>query len=314
MHLEVTPLTPHAGADADSSLFNTLLAELGFATVADIHAWARSRNFVVLRAKHVLAETAGSAMEQTVDAGRRLLDLMGLKRGSGPRLLLAAAGQVDSNGQLQFSDGASLTPVYLGNLIGSISGESPKQLMRQWQAIEQDQRIPLWLRLYNEGMGDTRWDYQVFRCVNLLEGMANEVVAEGMTVLDGQGQPRLQPNGRPYTSKQLRGKVALLLQLAGAHPILKSSQIIRQPNEAALDDDAWKHLALWVAIRNRVAHTGSWEWPAGAIPDNTWVEQDRQMQDLEGGRDLVRIVIRQCVETVLTRALNGGLLDLGLGH
>jgi hypothetical protein len=250
----------------------------------------------------VLAENAGSAIQQTVDAGRRLLDVIGLNRGSGPRLLLSAAGQVDSNGQLQFSDGMTLTPGYRGNLIGSINGESPKQLMRQWQAIEQDQRIALWLRLYNEGMGDTRWDYQVFRCFNLLEGIANEVVADGVTVLDSQGQPRVQANGKLYTSRETRGKVALLLQQAGARPILKSGKPYPEPNEA-LDDDAWNHLALWVAIRNRVAHAGSWEWPASTTPDQSWVAQDQQMQDLEGGRDLVRIVIRRCLETVLLRAM-----------
>ena len=87
--LEVLPVAREAGVNADIPLFNRLLAELGFATVAEVQAWGRHRNLVVLLAKRVLAENARSAIEETVDAGRRLLDLIGLDRGSGAHVLLA---------------------------------------------------------------------------------------------------------------------------------------------------------------------------------------------------------------------------------
>jgi hypothetical protein len=58
---------------------------------------------------------------------------------------------------------------YSGNLIGGvIAGEDVHQLQTSWSGLQANPRAQLWVSLYADAVRDPRWDYQSFRCFNLL--------------------------------------------------------------------------------------------------------------------------------------------------
>ena len=147
-------------------------------------------------------------------------------------------------------------------------------------------------------MRDPRWDYQFFRCFNLLEAIANETVPRNVGITDEAGNARPFRNGNGnYTTRQAQGKVyTLLLQLAGV----------------AADDQLWNEVGHWVRVRNDVAHQGAWQPShAGESADHAAthaaiVSHGNDGTFESGSREIVK-KIRESVQRTLYAAIGGTL-------
>lgn len=306
--IQLVPLTRGAGGVPELETLNGVLVSLGWSGLLDVNDSHSSPKAVAILPA-VVATSFDHAVAFSIEQTQQLFDIVGLNRHAAPRLLAAAVASRQPDGTLVTVNGVSLLPGYGGNLLGGfISGEDPHHLVKQWDAAAADPRILLWLRLHNEGTNDRRWDYQVFRAFNLLEGIAREVVPGQTPILDEHGRARLQPNNQPYTSKHARGAVALLLgkcmtPTPGPHGGSIPSAPL--PNNA-VPDGFWDQLGLWVEVRNRVAHAGSWVYPVGATPPPRWSSYDQQLRQPGAIDELVRAT-RDTVMHVLHFALNGHL-------
>ena len=106
-----------------------------------------------------------------------MLDLMTLLRGAAARLIGGVVGQQAEPGRYDAHDLWIEHSGYTGNLMGGIiSGEDVHGLQGLWSDLRANPRAQLWASLYADAVRDTRWDYQFFRCFNLLEAIADEVV------------------------------------------------------------------------------------------------------------------------------------------
>lgn len=284
------------GATAD--LLTALAAEVGMTVDGAISFSVNDRPLALVVIPRLRASGGPPAMQEAAHIARRLLDIVCLNRGDSPTVLAAAVGRHQPNGTVVLEGATTLDRRYSGNLIGGlISGESVSGLNRQWAQAQSDARIFLWLRLFNEAIADARWDYRVFRCFNLLEGIAKEVLPKNQPVLDTDGSPRMQGDGKTtYTSKQARGAVYLLLRKAGH--LLPS---VGQPDGSTTQADLWDETEVWVAIRNEVAHTGSWEKPAGKAPSASWTKHNSRLSTATHKWDLVH-ALQSAAESVMHAA------------
>lgn len=249
-------------------VLNMVLRQLGFGSGVDAGEWVeqvrRRRPAAALHAPKVRAGSAGAALDVSRETARRLLDLLALRRGASPRLLGGVIGVADGTGEVQSTtfwfEGAG----YTGNLVAGLgSGGDQHGMLQLWEGLSADPRTRLWLSLHADAIADERWDYRLFRCFNLLEGIAAEVAPKGVRVLDDHGAPRMQDNGRPYTTDHARGKVhALLESVAGGRQ--QTGNAFAAPRADGTTPALWDEVGLWYAVRNAVAHRGSWELPQGA--------------------------------------------------
>lgn len=303
--LRVFPLS-QAGNEARhaavAGILTRLSSERGM-TVPGPLSFETREPLVLVELPKVRAVDAQAAMQRAAELARRLLDLVGLNRGDSPTLIAAAAGRHDEGGVAVLESAAILDRRYAGNLIGGpISGEGIGLLNRQWDAATDDPRLFLWLRLLNEAMADARWDYNAFRFFNLLEGIAKEVLPKRQVVLDQTGKARLQGDGKSkYTTEQARGAIFLLLQRVGyslAHET--------RPDGTSSPRDLWAETELWTAVRNQVAHTGSWEIAPGVKASDGWAKNEARLSGPWARDSLVR-ELRQAVEATIHAALRGNL-------
>ena len=93
------------------------------------------------------------------------------------------------------------------------------------------------MSLYGDALADERWDYRIFRCFNLLEGIAGEILPAGSPVTDESGAPLIQASGRPYTTNEAREKVYELLK----HGATRAKQALQNFGSSAgfVGQEAW---------------------------------------------------------------------------
>ncbi len=269
------------------------------------------RPAALLYVRKVHSVDAESASKICRHTAHDLLNLLALRRDDTPRLLGGVIGVTDSQGVTRhvgsWIDGAS----YGGNLIGGfISGEDPHGLMQFWDGLSTEPRARLWLSLYADAIADQRWDYRLFRCFNLLEGIAAEIVPSNSPILDAQGQPRLQPDGRPYTTREARGKVYELLRTVAAKTQQSELNFTARRTDG-VPVELWDEVALWVAVRNAVAHRGTWMLPEGEVPAARHTSTEAQIvarghdSTFTSGAWLIVNAIRTAVKATLIAALRG---------
>jgi hypothetical protein len=297
-------------------VLNGCAAQVGFGTgiqpAAGLTVIRQRRPAAVLYAPKVLADTPATAIEEARRTALTLLDLITLRRGASPRLLAGMIGRESSPGSLRLVNFWVEGTGYGGNLVGGpISGEDPVSLLSQWRGITLDGRARLWLSLYSDALADERWDYRVFRCFNLLEGIASEVVTAHQPVTDGAGNALLQANGSPYTTDQARGKVFQLVKHVAQQSQITLSSFASAG--ASSPRTLWDETFLWVTIRNAVAHRGSWEQAPGAVmsPRDQQVQTEVSSLGSDGtigrGISILLLTIKRTVEAVLFAAVNGRL-------
>lgn len=275
--ISITPLNQTVTKSRLSTLagiLESLAKELRVEVPGSLNFDDRDRHHGLVWLPIVVASSGQQAVEWGTDQARTVLDVIGLNRGDSPTPVAAAFGRMGPAGQFTLEGAATLGRRYRGNLMtGFLSGESTSQLSRQWESIQIDPRLELWLRLYNEATADPRWDYKAFRYFNLLEGIAKAVLPKRKEVRDKNGNVVLQDDGkRPYTSDNGRGAVYLLLEKVG-HQLPHVAHEDGQSRQA----DLWEETKLWYFVRNEVAHSGSWAKTDETRAKPTWKKHNARL-------------------------------------
>ncbi|MFJ4874602.1 hypothetical protein ACIP93_05250 [Streptomyces sp. NPDC088745] len=312
--ISVLKLTDSTLGSDGASVLNSVLGQLGFTAFVSSEAWLSEmrnrRPAVVLHMPSVQAPDAGTAAMASRKAAHQLLDLLALNRGSRGRIIGGVIGTPTSapSGGMKFSGSWIEGGGYQGNLLGGfIAGEDPHSLLSQWDAVSQDPRLRLWLSLYSDAIMDERWEYQLFRCFNLLEGIGKEKLPSNAAIVGSDGIPKLMANGQKYTTKQAQGKVFELLRLIASMTNQAESNFALRGTGGS--GDLWDEIGVWTAVRNSVAHRGSWSLPEGKTPDakHAQIEQGIKArghdQTMASGVDALVRSIRNAAEATISAGL-----------
>jgi hypothetical protein len=295
-------VTTVLGEDARTVL-NRILREQGIITQwLSKKTWLaqmQSNRPAVLIKCHVQADNPGAAKTYSREVMKQLLDMMTLRRGAAANLIAGVVTSRNELGRYQLLDAWIEHSGYGENLLGGfLAGEGVHGLQTSWNGLQSNPRAQLWVSLYADAVRDPRWDYQFFRCFNLLEAMADTAVQPNAAITDEAGNPRPFSNGQGnFTTRQAQGKVYMLLL---------------QLNNSAADNQLWEEVGVWVRVRNDVAHEGAWQPPR---PDETpeHVAARAAITNLasdgtfESGAEALVKGIRDPVKRALYTAINGTL-------
>lgn len=267
-----------------ASILESLAKDLGVAVPGVLNFDDTDRHHGLVWLPVVKATSGQQALQWGTDHVRTALDIVGLNRGDSPTPVAAAFGSMGPTGQFTLEGAATLGRRYKGNLMtGFLSGESSSKLTRQWESIQADPRLELWLRLFNEATTDPRWDYKVFRYFNLLEGIAKAVLPPRQAVRDKDGNVVMQDDGKTaYTSNNGRGAVYLLLEKVGHRP-----PRVAQEDGQSRQADLWDETRLWYFVRNEVAHSGSWAKADGSEAKPAWMKHNARLSTYREQEDLI---------------------------
>jgi hypothetical protein len=145
---------------------------------------------------HVQADNRDAARDFGREVMKRLLDMMTLRRGAAARLIAGVMLEPNGPGRYQYHGAWIEHSGYGENLAGGfLAGEDVHALQRSWNGLQANSRAQLWVSLYADAVRDPRWDYQFFRCFNLLEAIADTVVQPNVVITDEAGNPRPFRNG-----------------------------------------------------------------------------------------------------------------------
>ncbi len=276
-------------------------AMLGFILSTDAHG-DRGLPCVALKFSDVRADTVETVLAFVHELAIRMTDILGFNRRARPQVIALAVLDSGEPGSVR----CWLDPArsqYTGNLAGGFTaGESTRDLLRQWSHMETDARVSLWLSQINDARAERRWEYRVLRYFNLLEGMAKGSLGTVTDVRDAQGQQLLQSNRKPYTTKQARGAVYMVI--AG---LCRFRGDLSEDGFCA-HTPLWELCQHWTTVRNQVAHAGAWNsnFKVGGT-DN--VEDFLDVAPLQRQADL-ESVLAECVRLVVDGVMFRGYLPL----
>ncbi|MET9512157.1 MucBP domain-containing protein [Streptomyces flavidovirens] len=309
----IIPLTDSTLGSDTSQVLNSVLQQLGYEQLIDPERWLEQmrhrRPAAIFHVPRVEAEGADAAYKYCRQRVHELLDLLALKRGDAPRLIGGVIASVDEEGRSHFQGASIEGSGYAGNILSGFgSGDDAHSLLAQWESLRGDARLRLWLSLYADAIGDERWDYRLFRCFNLLEGIASEKV-ERKGVVDSEGNAILKPYGKPYTTKETRGKVYELIRVVAKATDQAESNFTSTPDLGGASA-LWDEVGIWASVRNAVAHLGGWD----VIPKEQTLRERREEQEqqilrrshdgtLDAGAWAAVRTIRSAAESTLFAAL-----------
>jgi hypothetical protein len=257
---------------------------------------------VAVKFGDIRADTPDLAMSCAHESASRMSDLLGFNRSARPELIAVAVLENDDSGSVRIWVDPRRTQ-YTGNLVGGfIAGESTDDLILQWNRTQTDPRVSLWLSQVNDARAERRWEYRVFRYFNLLEGMSKGSIGVKANALDARGQQLLQSNGQPYTTKEARAAVYMVI--AGL------SRFRGDISEDAFCPYAtlWELCQHWTTVRNQVAHAGAWD-SHFKVSGTSLVEAFLNVAPQERRADLESI-LEQCVRFVVDGVIFRGYLPL----
>ncbi|MFJ9390738.1 hypothetical protein ACIRON_18075 [Nocardioides sp. NPDC101246] len=301
--IEVYALQQALGSEQETvSYLSNVTSELFGRTFSAQAPSDRGLPCVALKFSDVRADTAEMVVPFARDLASRMTDLLGFNRSARPQVIALVV--------LDPEDPASIRgwvdpprSQYTGNLAGGfIAGESTQDLLQQWSHMQADPRVSLWLSQMNDARAERRWEYRVLRYFNLLEGMSKGSLGVKVAVLDAQGQQLLQSNGKPYTTKEARGAVYMVI--AG---------LCRFRGD--IDEDGfcshaplWELCQHWTTVRNQVAHAGAWDSDfqvsgTGNVDAFLKVAPRERRADLESA-------LAECVRMVIDGVIFRGYLPL----
>ncbi|OBA64694.1 hypothetical protein A5647_24780 [Mycobacterium sp. 1100029.7] len=300
--ISLSPMTTVLGEDVRTVL-NRILREQGIITQwVSKKAWLaqmQSNRPAVLIECHVQADNPSSAKTYCREVVKQLLDMMTLRRGAAANLIAGVVTSRNELGRHQLLDAWIEHSGYRENLLGGfLAGEGVHGLQTSWSGLQANPRAQLWVSLYADAIRDPRWDYQFFRCFNLLEAMADTAVQPNAPIPDEAGNPRRFANGRgSFTTKQAQGKVYMLL--------------LNLSNSTA-DDQLWDKVGVWVRVRNDVAHEGAWQptrpgETAEHVAARAAITNLASDGTFESGAEALVKGIRDLVRRALYAAINGTL-------
>lgn len=288
--LVVEPV-PHEGGFAGRELrqtFNDLLAARGFVSMFNQSGWAmqlapRQQLAFIATPPVEVEEVVPASIEASHELGR-LVDVLALTHGGGPRVFAAANEFSSDQGQswrtLALMAGSG---VYPGNVLERLlpDGETlatvdPRDI---WVGAKSSPLIELWLSLYRGVSAEPRWDVRILRACSLLEAIGRERINRGTAVVDTDGEALLDHDGKQATARRLRGLLYVLASQA-VETALSSSRVLLAHDSRTL----WEEVGVWADIRNMVGHEGQWLPPP--FPSTLKDQQQRSAAALElAGRE-----------------------------
>lgn len=315
--ITIIPLTNSTLGGDGVDVLNGVMAQMGYGNAISPSHWMsmmyQRRPAAIVSMPKIRAHDSESAHHVAQKISHHLLDLVALKRGAAPSLIGGVVGSAGDQRPIHCMGFWIEGSGYTGNLLtGFLSGTEPQALQVHWRQMSSDPRLRLWLSLYADAISDERWDYRLFRCFNLLEGIAAQKVSRGLAIIDGSGDRRLLANGRPYTTAHARGKVFEMIRLVARLANETEGNFVSLP-QGGSSDDLWDEVGIWVGIRNAVAHRGGWDLPEGETPDNqhSTIESAilRRSHDnsLASGEWAIVRSIRNAIESTLYAGLRGDL-------
>lgn len=168
--------------------------------------------------------------------------------------------------------------------------------------MQADPRVSLWLSQVNDARAERRWEYRVLRYFNLLEGMSKGSLGVKAAVLDARGQQLFQSNGQPYTTKEARGAVYMVI--AG---LCRFRGDINEDGFCS-HTPLWELCQHWTTVRNQVAHAGAWDSDF-KVSGTANVEVFLNVAPRERRTDL-ESVLAECVRMVIDGVIFRGYLPL----
>lgn len=264
LFVPVAPERGFIGRDG-REIFNGELDEHGFVTHIQPSSWgmqlAPRRKMAVALVDVIDGEI--ELWRSTIEMVRQALDLLALSHGGDPQDV-AGVLEVQEDGQwrtLAEMFGSGPRP---GSVLERIApegcGVEPLDVLAAWRGRMRDHRIALWLRLYRALVAEARWDVRVLRAFSLLEAIGRELYPDDAVIVDEHGDPRLQPNGKNYTTGDARGVVWKLVDDALRQLQLAPAILLAHPER-----DLWDEVEIWLSVRNAVAHEGAWRPPAPGL-------------------------------------------------
>jgi hypothetical protein len=243
-HFEIVPT--NTGLDTEDAVrfVNTFLQErtvTGIAFEYDVATRENARRtnpVCVLHFPAVLAKDVEAARDYCAEKANTLLLALSLSRDAGGvvfEIVLVSR----KNGQAVKYGIAS---PYVGNLLtGGLSGENFESVRTYLSGITVSDTNRFLVSLYREARGERSRDFQYVRLWQILETMAEGRNYDASVVLcDYAGNP-MTDNGQV---RLLRGSVNTVFNLFREEQVGDTGTI-------------WKHVNIWFAFRNAVAHHGA---------------------------------------------------------
>jgi hypothetical protein len=244
---------------------NSLLAEHGFVSAFGRPIWAaqigpRRRLSLAVAPAIEVPEIVGTSQEASSRLAK-LVDALSVTHGGAPRVFAEVHEQSgDGNTWRPFAlmVGGGTRP---GSVLERVLPENdrlmPIEPLDLWTRAMADPLVSLWQSLYREITGEQQWDVRILRCCSLLEAIGRERLHPMAAVRDVAGRRLLDEQGKPATTKSLRGKMYTLVSSA-------VGSVITSPGALLCHDsrDLWDEVGVWADVRNMVAHEGRWKPPA----------------------------------------------------
>jgi hypothetical protein len=237
-------------------VLNNALEQLGRTYRVDHEEWINGYRIrhpaVVVIAEGFEADTFDQAGRKSEELVGRLVTLLAYYRDAAPNLLASVLERRESDTDW-IPEGVGMHgKSYEGNLVGGfISGEDPRTLQRDWDAIDSiNPSALLWMRLLWEARAETNLGFRIFRLVDLLEAISKERVTDEQPVTDAAGV-QLTEGGKPATTKHTRGVIH-----NWAVEVARRRQTSIRDMAFPGSNGFWEACGVWVGLRNAVAHYG----------------------------------------------------------
>lgn len=188
---------------------------------------------------NVIAKDADQAVQYCAHHAQMLVLALSISRDAGGHLFGAVVVDLQANTAFHYPQHLS----YRGNLMGGlISGENPEEVGSLIQGLELNDTNRFLASLFREAQREPNNNFQYVRYWQILETMA-----EGRNynpkdpLMDYDGSKIKSADGNDLTVK---GSTAIVFNM------------LREANMTSISE-MWKHVNIWFALRNTVAHFGA---------------------------------------------------------
>lgn len=188
---------------------------------------------------NVIAKDADQAMQYCARHAQMLVLALSISRDAGGHLFGAVVIDLEANTAVHYPQ----HPSYRGNLVGGfVSGEDPEQVGNLVQGLELNDTNRFLANLFREAQREQNSNFQYVRYWQILETMAEgRNYNEKDPLLDYDGFKIKSTEGKDLTVK---GSTAIVFNM------------LREANMTDIRE-MWKHVNIWFALRNTVAHFGA---------------------------------------------------------
>lgn len=203
----------------------------------------------------VFADSIDEAISKCQERSQIICNLLAMERDAYPSIIGMALLNLNHNENWV---GLNIHS-YRGNLVGGfISGEEPQSLKDKINKIKDNQKLQLYLSLYNDANKEIKLDFRYFRLWNLLEMIANTKGYKGNPRVDWHGNPGKDMTGDPIIDpnklniKHAKELVFELIREAFLASGLTDTLFSNNLNQGSIGE----MIPIWYMHRNCAAHNG----------------------------------------------------------